>query len=242
MPRTHLLILTACLLFGCSDDCAPPPGEVVDPGPPPNIVFILSDDHTRAAISAYGSKLIDTPNLDRIAKEGVLFQNCCVTNSICAPSRAVILTGKHSHKNGVRTNRDRFDAAQATFPRMLQEAGYETALIGKWHLKTTPTGFDHWEVLPGQGAYYNPHFKTKDGRIKRKGYATDLITDLSIDWLKKREDKKKPFMLLSWHKAPHRNWQPPKRHLDTFDDVDLPSPPRCSTTTPRGVPPRARRR
>lgn len=196
----------------------------------PNIVFIFSDDHALQAISAYeGSryeKIAPTPNIDRIAREGLLFERSYCGNAICGPSRATILTGKHSHKNGFMDNNfSRFDGAQPTFPKMLQEVGYETAIIGKWHLISDPTGFDHWEVLPGQGAYYNPDFIQMDGKRKRfEGYCTDLITDKSIAWLEGRKDKSKPFVLMSQHKAPHRHWFPPVRHMDLFDDIDMPEP------------------
>lgn len=191
----------------------------------PNIVFIFSDDHAPQAIGAYGSRINKTPNIDRIANEGAIFLNNTCCNSICAPSRAAILTGKHSHINGLRTNRDRFDGSQWTFPKVMQTEGYETAMIGKWHLKTDPTGFDHWEVLPGQGHYYNPDFRTAEGKSHYEGYVTDIITDLSLDWLKGRDDSDKPFLLMCQHKAPHRNWSPGPDHLTMYDDVDIPEPP-----------------
>ena len=190
----------------------------------PNIVFIFSDDHAYQAISAYGSNRNVTPHLDRIAKEGMLFRNCLVTNSICGPSRAVILTGKHSHLNGFMTNGDRFDGSQQTFPKLVQKAGYQTAMIGKWHLKSDPTGFDYWHVLLGQGPYYNPPMKSAKGTEKITGYTTEIITDLTLDWLKNGRDKDKPFVLMCQHKAPHRNWQPGPKYLTMFDDVELPEP------------------
>jgi len=190
----------------------------------PNILFIFTDDHASHAISAYGSKINKTPNLDRLANEGMLFRNCFVTNSICAPSRAVILTGKHSHLNGVIDNRVRFDGSQQTFPKLLRKAGYQTAMIGKWHLKSDPTGFDYWSVLPGQGTYYNPVMKTAEGKAKYTGYTTDIVTDLTLNWLKSGRDKSKPFMLMCQHKAPHRNWQPGPKYLTLYDDVTLPEP------------------
>ena len=192
----------------------------------PNIVFIFSDDHAVEAISAYsGGRLNHTPNIDRLAKEGMIFENSFCANSICGPSRACILTGKHSHVNGFLSNeRARFDGSQVTFPKLLQKAGYETALFGKWHLGSDPTGFDAWEVLPGQGSYYNPDFIQMDGTKKRRpGYCSDIITDLSLDWLRERKDDK-PFLLMCQHKAPHRNWSPPARHLTKFDEGDLPIP------------------
>jgi arylsulfatase A-like enzyme len=189
----------------------------------PNILFIMSDDHAEQAISCYGSKLIETPNIDRLAHEGIRFNNSFVTNSICAPSRAVLLTGKYSHLNGLRDNRDEFDGSQMTFPKLLQEAGYKTTIIGKWHLKTTPTGFDDWRILIGQGGYYNPRFND-NGDIKQyTGYTTDLITSMAIESLEKL-DRGQPFCMLVHHKAPHRNWMPDTKYLDAFKDQDLPIP------------------
>ena len=194
----------------------------------PNIVFIFSDDHALGAISAYGGRLKElapTPNIDRLAKEGAIFENSFCANSICGPSRASILTGKHSHINGFKHNGNSFNGKQWTFPKQLQTAGYQTAVVGKWHLHTLPTGFDYWEVLPGQGSYYNPDFRTMpDGEIKRtQGYCTDVVTDKSLAWLDKR-DKKKPFMLMCQHKAPHRNWAAAPRHLNLYRDTVFPEP------------------
>jgi len=189
----------------------------------PNIIFIMTDDHASHALSCYGSKINKTPNLDRIAKEGIRFDNCFCTNSICAPSRAVILTGKYSHLNGVIDNRVRFDGSQLTFPKLLQKAGYETAMVGKWHLKSEPTGFDYWNVLPGQGAYHNPVMIEMGQRKKHTGYVTDIITDQCLKWLKERKGDK-PFCLMYQHKAPHRNWQPAKRHAELYEDIDIPLP------------------
>lgn len=191
----------------------------------PNIVFIFSDDHAWQAVSAYGSKLNHTPHIDRIAREGVRFDNCLITNSICAPSRAVVLTGKYSHKNGVLDNRQTFDGAQPTLPQYLRQAGYSTALFGKWHLKSRPTGFDAWEILPGQGSYYNPDFITPSGNRRREGYVTDITTDLSLDWLNHGRDPNKPFLLMCQHKAPHRNWMPGPDKLFLYDGVTFPEPP-----------------
>ena len=193
----------------------------------PNILFIFTDDHAPHAIGAYDGiykKINPTPNIDKLAREGVLFQNSFCTNSICGPSRAVILTGKHSHLNGFRKNGDRFDGSQQTFPKLLQKAGYQTAMIGKWHLTSDPQGFDHWQVLPGQGDYYNPAFKTAKGRVQIEGYCTDIVTDLALDWLKEGRAKDKPFMLMCQHKAPHRCWMPPLRHLNLYDDITIPEP------------------
>jgi arylsulfatase A-like enzyme len=193
---------------------------------PPNIVFIFSDDLTYQAISCYGEKrnLLQTPHMDRIAREGMRFDRCLVPNSICGPSRATILTGKYSHLNGFYNNSNsRFDSTQQTFPKLLQKAGYSTAVIGKWHLVSDPVGFDHWHILPGQGIYYNPPMIRNGERVKHEGYTTDIITDLSIDWIKNR-DKTKPFMLMTQHKAPHREWAPALRDLGWDQDRQYPEP------------------
>ncbi|MCH2206780.1 MAG: sulfatase [Lentisphaerales bacterium] len=194
----------------------------------PNILFIFTDDHATQAVSAYGGRLKDvapTPHLDSIAKEGMLFKRCMVTNSICGPSRATILTGKYSHLNGFMTNETtRFDGSQQTFPKLLQKLGYQTSVIGKWHLGSEPTGFDHWEVLPGQGSYYNPDFKTPNGKIKVEGYCTEVVTDKALKWLHQQRDKSKPFMLMMQHKAPHRDWSPAIKYLNAYDDVTIPEP------------------
>ncbi len=191
----------------------------------PNIVFFFCDDLASQAISAYGHKLklLDTPNMDRLAREGMRFQRCLVPNSICGPSRAVIQTGKYSHANGFIDNRSRFDGSQQTMPKLLQKAGYQTAVIGKWHLVSDPVGFDHWHILPGQGLYYNPPMIRDGQQVKHEGYVTDLISDFSLEWLKKR-DKTKPFFLMSQHKAPHREWAPALRHLGWSGDRQFPEP------------------
>ena len=189
----------------------------------PNIIFIMTDDHASHALSCYGSKINKTPNLDRIANEGMLFKNSFCTNSICAPCRAVILTGKYSHLNGILDNRQKFDGSQQTFPKLLQKAGYKTAMIGKWHLKTDPTGFDYWNVLPGQGAYYNPAMKEMGQQKKYTGYTTDIITDHALRWLKELEPGT-PFCLMYHHKAPHRRWEPGPKHLTMYDGVTIPEP------------------
>ncbi len=197
----------------------------------PNILFIFSDDHAPNAISCYPGGLFDqvapTPNLDRLAAQGAVFTRSYCCNSICGPSRAAILTGKHSHINGFLDNDfSRFDASQTTFPMLLQRAGYQTAIVGKWHLTGNPAGFDYWEVLPGQGSYYNPDFiQQQGGTMRRPGYVTDVITERALEWLESGRDKSKPFLLMCQHKAPHRNWSPPPRHLDLFDDVTMPEPP-----------------
>ena len=193
----------------------------------PNILFIFCDDLTNQAISSFGDerKLLDTPNIDRLAAQGMKFNRCLVPNSICGPSRATILTGKYSHLNGFYCNESGrpFDGSQQTFPKLLQQAGYETALIGKWHLDSDPTGFDHWHILPGQGIYYNPPMIRNGERVNHTGYTTDLITDFSIQWLKQR-DPSKPFLLMSQHKAPHREWAPALRHLGWNEDRTFPEP------------------
>ncbi len=189
----------------------------------PNILFIMSDDHACQAIGCYGSRINQTPNIDRLAADGVRFSQSFCTNSICAPSRAVLLTGKYSHLNGQIDNRLEFDGAQQTFPKLLQHAGYETAMFGKWHLKSDPTGFDFWDVLPGQGHYYNPDFNVMGQRIRREGYVTDLITDQCLNWLGARRSDK-PFCALLHHKAPHRSWMPNLKHLDLYEDIEIPLP------------------
>ncbi len=220
MPdRCPLLRLTACLLLALY--CAG-----TTQARQPNIVFIFSDDHAWQAISAYGEprKLLDTPNLDRIARDGMRFDRCLVPNSICGPSRATVLTGKYSHLNGFCNNSNSlFDGSQTTFPKLLQGAGYQTAIFGKWHLISDPTGFDYWHILPGQGIYYNPPMIRNGEQVKHEGYVTDIITDLSLDWLKNR-DQSKPFMLMCQHKAPHREWSPALRHLGHDEDREYPSP------------------
>ncbi len=193
----------------------------------PNILFVMSDDHAYQAVGAYGSKLNRTPNIDRIAAAGVRFDRCYVTNSLCGPSRACILTGKYSHKNGFYDNvsQREFDGSQPTFPKLLQAAGYQTAIVGKWHLKSEPTGFDHWEVLPGQGKYYQPDFITTAGRHSEPGYVSELVTDKAIDWLRDGRDASKPFCLLVHHKASHRPWQPSAKNLARFKGQKFPEPP-----------------
>ena len=214
-----VLLLFAAILTACT--------TIKQAEEKPNIVFIFTDDHATQAISAYGGMLAEiapTPNLDKLANEGILFKRCMVTNSICGPSRASILTGKHSHSNGFYTNTNTvFNGQQFTFPKALQASGYQTGIVGKWHLGGEPTGFDYWELLPGQGQYYNPDFRTKDGIHREQGYVTDIVTDKAKNWMEGR-DKKKPFMLMVQHKAPHRNWMPAERHLTAFDDITIPEP------------------
>lgn len=208
------LLLVAILLSACSP---------VRKETPLNIIFIMSDDHASKAISAYDSSLISTPNIDRLAENGIRFDNCYCTNAICSPSRAVILTGKYSHINGVLDNSLSFDGSQQTLPKILRDAGYQTAMLGKWHLKSEPTGFDHWFVLPGQGAYYRPDFISPEGRVSVEGYVTDIITDKGIEFLENR-DPDKPFFMMLHHKAPHRSWQPAVRHLDIYENKAFPVP------------------
>lgn len=199
----------------------------------PNIIYIMSDDHAAHAMSCYTSrmnhrqKINETPNIDRIAKEGVIFDNCFCTNSLCTPSRASILTGMYSHKTGVTTIRTHLDNRIPTFAKLLQESGYQTAMIGKWHLgrgrKHYPNGFDYWNILPAQGWYRNP-LMIEMGKLRRiKGYVTNIITNFSLKWLKNRE-RSKPFLLLCHHKAPHRPWIPDKKNQKLYENMEIPYP------------------
>ena len=190
----------------------------------PNIIFIMSDDHAYQAISAYQDNLIATPNIDRIAQQGMLFNNACVTNSICAPSRATILTGKHTHLNGKIDNRMPFDTTNITFPLLFQQAGYETAMFGKLHFGNNPKGIDDFLILPGQGNYINPDFITPKGDTTIIGYVTDIITDLTLNWLDLKRDPEKPFMLMYLHKAPHRPWWPRADKFKEFSKKHFPEP------------------
>jgi len=194
----------------------------------PNILFIMSDDHAAHAISAYGSQINETPQIDRLANEGARFDNCFCTNSICAPSRAVILTGRHSHLNGVLTLADDIDGRQETFPKHLQAAGYQTAIFGKWHLghggHADPTGFDHWAILPDHGLYHNTNYWIDGELTPSVGYVTDQVTDMAIDWLGRR-DPDRPFLAMVHHKAPHRPWDPDEEHQHMYEDIDIPLPP-----------------
>ncbi|MEG1634813.1 MAG: sulfatase [Rikenellaceae bacterium] len=184
---------------------------------PLNIVYIMTDDHSYQTISCYDGRYNQTPNIDKMVKNGVIFNNSFVCNSISGPSRACLVTGKLSENNGFLDNASTFDGSQQTMPKILQKAGYQTALIGKWHLVSKPTGFDHWEILPGQGSYYNPDFITSDGKVHREGYVTNIITDLSTQWLDSR-DKTKPFCLFVHHKAVHRNWMSDTTNLKLYED------------------------
>lgn len=191
----------------------------------PNIIYIMSDDHDADAISAYNDKFIQTPALDRLAKEGILFRNAFVGNSICSPARATLITGQHSHKNGIKDNRTPFDGTKTTLPKLIHAGGYQSALIGKWHLHSLPTGFDYWKVLPGQGAYYRPALiHMNNDTVHYEGYTTEVITDQAIQYLQQR-DRTKPFMLLLHHKAPHRNWVPTLKNLRVFSQKTFPEPP-----------------
>lgn len=193
----------------------------------PNIIWIFSDDHSYQTIGAYGGKLASlnpTPNIDRIANEGMRFDRCYVANSICAPSRATLLTGLHSHLNGKTDNRIAFNHNQQQFQKILQQKGYQTVMIGKIHLDGNMQGFDHWEVLPGQGKYYDPEFISDSGKYTAKGYVTDIITDKALNWIQKERDPGKPFMLMIHHKAPHRNWVPAERDMNKYEDVIIPEP------------------
>lgn len=189
----------------------------------PNIIFILSDDHAYQAISAYGSRLAVTPNIDRIAREGALFTRAMVTNSICGPSRATLLTGKYSHKNGYTLNEKKFNTGQPVFPMVMRDHGYQTAWIGKWHLGNLPRGFDYFRILNGQGEYYNPDLIGPSDTVRVEGYVTDIITRLTEEWLSAR-DTTKPFMLIVGEKATHREWLPDIQDLGAYDGVDLPLP------------------
>jgi arylsulfatase A-like enzyme len=190
----------------------------------PNILYIMSDDHAAHALSCYGSRINKTPHLDRLAAGGMRLDNCFCTNSLCGPSRATLLTGKYSHAHGFRANSGRFDGSQQTFAKLLQKAGYYTAVIGKWHLASEPTGFDYSCVLPGQGAYVDPAFIEMGASRKTRGYVTDIITDMVIDQLKKRPGDK-PFCMLYHPKAPHRSWQSDDKHARMYEDVEIPLPP-----------------
>jgi arylsulfatase A-like enzyme len=189
----------------------------------------MTDDHPVSALSCYGNRILKTPNLDRLANEGVRFENCFNTNSLCAPARASVLTGCYSHINGVRGNSESLDAIERlnpelpTFPQLLQKAGYQTGIAGKWHLSTDPVGFDYWCVLPGQGLYFNPDFIENGRKKKINGHVTDIVTDIALDFLGKR-DASRPFCLVYNHKGPHRPFQPAPRHAQLFSDIELPHP------------------
>ena len=220
MPmKNYLLRLIALIIVLVS------PAQAKDQRP--NILFVFSDDHAPHAIGAYNGWLKSvnpTPNIDRLARGGMLFEKSFCSNSICGPSRAVIMTGKHSHKNGFMNNGNSFDWNQQIFPKLLQKTGYQTAIYGKSHLKGQPQGFDDWAVLPGQGLYYNPDMIFPNGRRRIDGYCTDVVTDLAVEWLTKKRQDGQPFMMMVQHKAPHRNWMPALRHLHLYDDIEIPEP------------------
>jgi arylsulfatase A-like enzyme len=213
------LLIVSILFFS---SCQAP--EETDSPKRPNILFIMSDDHAYQAISAYSDHLIQTPNIDRLADEGMLFTNASVTNSICAPSRATILTGKHTHINGKIDNVMPFDTTQVTFPQLFQQAGYQTAMYGKLHFGNNPKGVDDFMILPGQGSYINPRFITPEGDTTITGYVTDIITDLTINWLDKKREPEKPFLLMYLHKAPHRAWWPSPEKFKAFASKTFPEP------------------
>jgi arylsulfatase A-like enzyme len=217
--RTNILlaVLGIVTLWGCAQEHHEVPQR-------PNILFIMSDDHAYQAISAYSDHLIKTPHIDRLAKEGILFSNACVTNSICAPSRATILTGKHTHINGKIDNMMPFDTTQITFPQIFQKAGYQTAMFGKLHFGNNPKGVDEFMILPGQGNYINPKFITKDGDTTITGYVTDIITDLTLNWLDQKRDPDRPFLMMYLHKAPHRPWWPRPDKFEEFTKKQFPEP------------------
>ena len=223
MKKFSLLFFVSIFLIGCEMSSKKKVADVS--AKRPNILFIMSDDHAYQAISAYDTSLIRTPNIDRIAKEGMLFTNASVTNSICAPSRATILTGKHTHINGKIDNLTPFDTSQVTFPQLFQKAGYQTAMFGKLHFGNSPKGVDEFMIVPGQGRYINPDFITTEGdTIQKMGYATDIITDLSLEWLDKKRDTTKPFMMMYLHKAPHRPWWPKAEKFKRWSKKEIPEP------------------
>lgn len=223
LVTTRCFLKSLCLATLFTALAGPSPAADSDEGKRPNILFIMSDDHAAHALSCYGSRINRTPNLDRLAREGMLFTNCFCTNSIGAPSRAVILTGKYNHINGIIKNGQKFDGSQQTMPKIMQRAGYETAIIGKWLLKGRPTGFDHCEILSGQGSYFNPLIIHRGGKKVHEGYVTDIITDRTIEWLKQRESGK-PFFLMCHHLAPHRRWIPDDKHKAMYDKESIPLP------------------
>jgi arylsulfatase A-like enzyme len=227
--KTTICLLLTLLVFtivfqGCKSETQPAEKQR------PNIIFIMSDDHAYQAVSAYGGPLAEvapTPNIDRLAEAGMRFNHCLVTNSICGPSRATILSGKYSHENGFIDNTagSRFDFSQNSYAKVLQQAGYKTAVIGKLHLGGTPTGFDYFDILPGQGSYYNPTFINQEGQYNMEGYTTEIITDKTIQWLGEVKDSAQPFMVMMWHKAPHRAWDPGPNELGMYENVTFPEPP-----------------
>ncbi len=215
--NVFILVLLITVFFGCNTTQKKESQK-------PNIIYIMSDDHAYQAISAYGFGLNETPNIDRLATEGAIFSRACVTNSICAPSRAVMLTGKHSFVNGKVDNMSPFNWDQESFPKILQANGYQTAMIGKIHLDGIPQGFDFSMVLPGQGQYYNPDFLIDGEMVRKEGYCTEIITETTLDWLKNKRDPNKPFCVLYHQKAPHRNWLPAPKYVNLYDDITFDPP------------------
>ena len=222
--KKELLFTFSALIATTSCNIKKTDSEQIAGKKPMNIIYIMSDDHSYQTISAYDKRFIQTPNIDRLANEGVRFTNSFVANSISGPSRACILTGKHSHANGFTDNSSTFDGSQQTYPKLLQKAGYETAIIGKWHLTSAPTGFDYSEILIGQGIYYNAPFIKNGKQVPSKGYVTNVITEKAIDWMENIHDKNKPFCLLLHHKAPHRTWMPDTCDLQLFSDTTFELP------------------
>ncbi len=220
--KKYIVFLLLPFFYACTEKQTV--AEDQQPDKKPNIIFIMSDDHAYQAISAYGSQLIQTPNIDRIANEGMLFNNACVSNSICAPSRATILTGKHTHIHGKIDNRFPFDSSQVTFPQIMQSNGYKTAMFGKLHFGNNPKGVDEFMILPGQGNYINPKFISAKGDTTINGYVSDVITDLTLDWLQREKDSEEPFMLMYLHKAPHRPWWPRADKFKAFSTKKFPEP------------------
>jgi arylsulfatase A-like enzyme len=215
------------VLLGCSQPQRSERDARAEGGAPasarPNILYIMADDHAAHALSCYSSRINQTPNLDKLAAQGVRFTNAFCTNSICTPVRAVILTGQYSHKNGVKDNRDSLPPDAYTVAHALGAAGYQTAHIGKWHLHRDPTGFEHWDILPGQGLYHDPDFITNGVQAKHPGYVTDITFDKAMDWIQSR-DASRPFLLYCHLKAPHRPWEPDAKHANLYEDVDIPLP------------------
>ena len=221
MPSNLRLALTSATALAAAGACSQ---KETEPPKPLNVVYIMCDDHSYQTISAYDQRYIETPNIDRISDEGARFTNSFVANSLSGPSRACLLTGKHSHANGFTNNEHGiFDGSQQTLPKLLQAGGYQTAMVGKWHLVSDPTGFDYWDILTGQGDYYNPVFIREGERVVRHGYSTDITTDVALDWLEGR-DMDKPFCLFLHYKAPHRSWMPDLQDLGMYDDVTYPLP------------------
>lgn len=231
MVTPLLLAIGAFVAWGCSSTAEE--GRQEDRPEKPNIIVMYSDDHTAQAVGVYREALdyglqlehTPTPHIDRLAEGGMRFDNAFVTNSICVPSRATMLSGVHTHVSGAMTNADSLSLDLETFPVLLQEAGYQTAMIGKWHLKTEPQGFDYYEVLYGQGPYYNPTMRTSRGDVDYQGHTSEIITESALQWLRSERSREQPFLMIYNHKAPHRNWLPGPNHLGDYRGRDLPEPP-----------------